>query len=195
MPSASSPRRSEPSSRIPRSALRSGFPLVWLIGNAKNGISSCELARALGVTQKTAWFMLHRIRKAMQNGSIMKLGGLDSSGVEVDETFIGGKARNMHLSKRQRRITGTGTKDKVAVMGILERGGQVRTIVVAKPQESLSARLKFASTSKLEPLSIPTSCSPMTALHPTTRIKSWIMRSNMSTVRFIPMALRTSGAC
>jgi transposase-like protein len=101
-----------------------------LIGGAKNGISSCEVARSLGVTQKTAWFMLHRIRKAMQNGSILKMGGPNSNGVEVDETFIGGKARNMHLSKRQRRITGTGTKDKVAVMGILERGKQVRTIVV-----------------------------------------------------------------
>jgi transposase-like protein len=80
--------------------------------------------------------MLHRIRKAMQNGSMMKLGGPDSCGVEVDETFIGGKARNMHVSKRQRRITGTGTKDKVAVIGILERGGQVRTTVVANRKKA-----------------------------------------------------------
>ena len=67
--------------------------------------------------------MLHRIRKAMQNGSMMKLGG-NGGPVEVDETFIGGKSRNMHVSKRERRITGTGGQDKTAVMGFLERGGQ-----------------------------------------------------------------------
>jgi transposase-like protein len=103
---------------------------AWMICNCKNGVSSCEIARSIGVTQKTAWFMLHRIRKAMQTGSFMKLGGKGGSGVEVDETFIGGKARNMHVSKRERRITGTGGKDKTAVMGILERGGKVRTAVV-----------------------------------------------------------------
>lgn len=102
---------------------------MWLLGNCKNGISSCELARDLGITQKSAWFMLHRIRTAMQNGSLMKMGG-NGGEVEVDETFIGGKARNMHLDKRERRITGTGGKDKTAVMGILERGGEVRVSVV-----------------------------------------------------------------
>jgi transposase-like protein len=105
------------------------LPAVWIITSAKNGVSSCEIARTLGVTQKTAWFMLHRIRLGMQSGSLLKMGG-NGGPVEVDETFIGGKARNMHIAKRQRRITGTGTKDKVAVMGILERGGNVRTIVV-----------------------------------------------------------------
>jgi len=65
----------------------------------------------------------------MQNGSMLKIGG-NGGEVEADETFIGGKARNMHLSVKCRRITGTGTKDKVAVMGILERGGEVRAIVV-----------------------------------------------------------------
>ena len=123
--------------------LEKWLPAVWLIGNAKNGISSCELARALGVTQKTAWFMLHRIRKAMQNGSMLKMGGPGSNGVEVDETFIGGKARNMHIGKRQRRITGTGTKDKIAVMGILERGGQVRaTIVPSRRKPTLQAEVR-----------------------------------------------------
>jgi transposase-like protein len=102
---------------------------MWLITNCKNGISSCEVARNLGITQKSAWFMMHRIRLAMQNGSLMKLGG-DGGEVEADEAFIGGKARNMRLSERERRITGTGTKDKVAVMGILERGGEVRTTVI-----------------------------------------------------------------
>lgn len=113
--------------------LEKWLPAVWIITStsAKNGVSSCEIARTLGITQKSAWFMLHRIRKAMQNGSMMKLGGPGSNGVEVDETFIGGKARNMHIAKRQRRITGTGTKDKTAVVGILERGGQIRTTVAA----------------------------------------------------------------
>ena len=113
------------------------LPAVWLITSAKNGVSSCEIGRSLGVTQKTAWFMLHRIRKAMQNGSMMKLGGNSGGEVEADETFIGGKARNMHLSVRQRRITGTGTKDKTAVMGILERGGHVRTIVIANRKKTV----------------------------------------------------------
>jgi transposase-like protein len=81
--------------------------------------------------------MLHRIRKAMQNGSMMKLGGAGSNGVEVDETFIGGKARNMHIAKRERRITGTGGKDKTAVMGILERGGQVRTAIIPSRRKAV----------------------------------------------------------
>jgi transposase-like protein len=99
---------------------------VWLVVNCKNGISSYEIARDLGVTQKSAWFMNHRIRLALQEGSFGKLGGE----VEVDETFIGGKARNMHIAQRKRRITGTGVKDKTAVIGILERGGKVRTTLV-----------------------------------------------------------------
>jgi transposase-like protein len=106
------------------------LPAVWLITAAKNGVSSCEIARSLGVTQKTAWFMLHRIRAAMHNGSMMKIGGNGGPGVEVDETFIGGKARNMHLSVKARRITGTGMKDKITVMGMLERGGELRLAVV-----------------------------------------------------------------
>ncbi len=97
------------------------LPAVWLIVTAKNGVSSCEIARSLGVTQKTVWFMLHRIRKAMANGSMMKLGRNGGGEVEADETFIGGKARNMHIAKRERRITGTVGKDKTAVMGLLER--------------------------------------------------------------------------
>ena len=97
---------------------------VWLIVNCKNGISSYEIARDLGVTQKSAWHMAHRIRLALQAGDFGKLSGE----VEVDETFIGGKARNMHIAQRKRRITGTGGKDKTAVLGVLERGGKVRTM-------------------------------------------------------------------
>jgi transposase-like protein len=102
----------------------------WMLCNCKNGISSYELGKALGLHQESAWFMLQRIRKVMQDdfyGS--KLGG-NGGEVEVDESFIGGKARNMHVSERKRRITGTGTKDKTAVMGILERGGKIRATVV-----------------------------------------------------------------
>ncbi len=99
---------------------------MWLATNCKNGISSYEVARDLRVSQKSAWFMLHRIRLAMQDDFTGKLCGE----VEADETFIGGKARNMHVSKRERRITGTGGRDKTAVMGFLERGGKVKTAVV-----------------------------------------------------------------
>lgn len=99
---------------------------MWQVVNCKNGISSYEVHRAIGVTQKTAWFMEHRIRFALSAGATGKLSGH----VEADETFIGGKARNMHVAQRQRRITGTGGKDKTAVMGILQRDGKVRTVVV-----------------------------------------------------------------
>jgi transposase-like protein len=99
---------------------------IWLIANAKNGISSCEIHRALGITQKSAWFLLHRIRLSMQTGSFEKLSGE----VEVDETFIGGKARNMHADKRKAKITGRGASGKAIVVGTLERDGQVRAGVV-----------------------------------------------------------------
>jgi transposase-like protein len=102
------------------------LPAVWLTANSKNGISSHELARSLGTTQKSAWFMLHRIRLAMQTGSFKKLDGE----VEVDETYIGGKARNMHKAVKARKISGTGGKDKTAVLGMIERGGTVRAEVV-----------------------------------------------------------------
>ncbi|HEV2380145.1 MAG TPA: IS1595 family transposase [Terriglobia bacterium] len=107
---------------------------AWMITSDKNGISSYELAKDIGVTQKTAWFMLHRLRKAMQTGSFLKK---FSGEVEVDETFIGGKARNMHISKRAQRIHGTGGNDKVAVMGFLERGGEVRTTIVENRKKAL----------------------------------------------------------
>ncbi|HEY7460324.1 MAG TPA: IS1595 family transposase [Gemmatimonadota bacterium] len=104
---------------------------IWMIANAKNGVSSYEMSRALGVTQKTAWFMLHRIRLAMQTAHFQKMGGE----VEVDETFIGGRARFMHKGKRAQKIKGTGGMGKAAVMGLLERHGAdghsvVRTAVV-----------------------------------------------------------------
>jgi transposase-like protein len=94
---------------------------VWMITNCKNGVSSWEMHRTLGVTQKTAWFMLHRVRLGMQDTPTKKLAGT----VEADESFFGGKAANMHLDKLTRFRMGKkrigGTEGKVAVMGLLER--------------------------------------------------------------------------
>jgi transposase-like protein len=111
-------------------ALEKWLPAVWMICNDKKGVSSYELHRALGVTQKTAWFMLHRIRMAMQSGSFVKMGGPGSE-FEVDETFVGGKGKNMHKAKKI-RIQKARTEipnwkatapipGKTAVMGILDR--------------------------------------------------------------------------
>jgi transposase-like protein len=109
------------------------LPCVWMIANCKNGISSHEIARALGVTQKTAWFMLHRVRLAMQSVGGGKIGGE----VEADESYIGGKARFMHASKRRRLDIhkGRSYNGKVAVMALLDRHGkdgisQVRTEIL-----------------------------------------------------------------
>jgi len=107
---------------------------MWLVTNCKNGVSSYEIARDVKVTQKSAWFMLHRIRLAMQDENFgSKLRGE----VEADETFIGGKARNMHKSVHERRITGMGQsfRDKTIVMGVLERGGEVRTAIIPDRQK------------------------------------------------------------
>lgn len=117
------------------------LPAMWMLVNCRNGVSSYEIARDLGVTQKTAWFMLHRLRLAITAKSFDKMGGQ----VEVDESFIGGKARNMHAAKRKRlgisqRRSMIG---KVAIMGLLERhrkdegGSQVRTLVIANRKKHL----------------------------------------------------------
>src|SRR5437588_2178065 len=116
---------------------------TWMLTNCKNGVSSYEIARDVKVSQKSAWFMLQRIRLALQDGFFGSKLGANGGEVEVDETFIGGKARNIHLSKRQRRITGTGGKDKTAVMGIMERGGKIRTAIVPKRRRtSLQAEVR-----------------------------------------------------
>ena len=105
---------------------------MWQVVNCKNGVSSYEISRATGITQKSTWFMDHRIRFALHDGEP----GMMTGEVEADETFIGAKSRNMHKNVRARKITGTGGKDKTAVMGLLERGkngkqSKVRTKVVA----------------------------------------------------------------
>jgi transposase-like protein len=100
---------------------------MWLIATAKNGISSYELSRSLGITQKSAWFVLHRIRLAMEQGSFGQLSGT----VECDETYIGGDAKWMHREKRDRVQMKGGRKGlKVSVLGMLERKGKVRAKVV-----------------------------------------------------------------
>src|SRR6266496_1658538 len=107
------------------------LPAIWMLANAKNGISSYELARALRVTQKTGWFMLGRIRLAMQTQTFKKMSG----SVEADETYVGGLSKFMHKSKRERVIKSRGMTAKVAVMGIMQRGDEkecstIRTEVV-----------------------------------------------------------------
>lgn len=110
---------------------------MWLLVNAKNGISSYEVARSIGVTQKTAWFMMHRIRLALQQGSLTrKLSGE----VEADETYIGGKARNMHKDKQAKALKAEGYFRKAVVMGMLERDGEVRTKVLNVASAKVLAR-------------------------------------------------------
>jgi len=100
---------------------------MWMVANCKNGVSSYEIARALEVTQKTAWYMLHRIRYAMHHGTFDKM----TEQVEADETFIGGKARNMHIGRRMAHIKGRGPMGKAIVFGLLDRhSGEVRTSVL-----------------------------------------------------------------
>jgi transposase-like protein len=113
--------------------LEKWLPVTWLLCNCKNGISSYEIHRAIGVTQKSAWFMLHRVREAMKNKSVLKLGS-GGAPVEMDETFIGGKLKNMHKSKKPKgpgfsgkAVAGTA---KTIVVGMVERGGRVKAEVV-----------------------------------------------------------------
>ena len=115
------------------------FCAIWMVANCKNGVSSYELHRSIGVTQKSAWFMLHRIRVAMDAGSLGKMGGV----VEADETFVGGLAKNMHAVKRKARITaGGGDADKIAVIGLIQRGnGTVASRVHARVIRDRSAKL------------------------------------------------------
>jgi transposase-like protein len=166
------------------------LPVMWLIVNAKNGISSWEIHRAMGVTQKTAWFMLQRARLAMQDE---QNGGKLSGEIEADESFIGGKARNMHKDVRTRKITGTGPEGKAIVAAVLQRGGKVRAQVMdARKKKDLHAMVRehveagsnlytdaLKSYEGLNEFAIRLSIMPWLTL----------------TARFTRMAWRTSGLC
>jgi len=111
-------------------ALQKWFVAIWLVTSHKKGISSMQLSRDIAVTQKTAWFMLHRIRKCF---GIENDNDLDGN-VEVDETYVGGKNKNRHNSKKIEGARGRSTKDKAPVVGMIERGGKLNARMVDNAQ-------------------------------------------------------------
>jgi transposase-like protein len=118
-------------------ALSKWMLAMWMLANCKNGVSSYEIAKAIGITQKSAWFMLHRIRFAMKSGSITTKKGGNGSEFEVDETFVGGNLRKMHAKRRALWQNKRGAVGKTAVMGILERGGKVHAKVIAGARRNI----------------------------------------------------------
>src|ERR1035438_7265196 len=131
--------------------LEKWLPVFWMLSNCRNGVSSYEIAKDIGVTQKSGWFMLQRIRLAMKNKSVLKL-GYQGGPVEMDETFIGGKLKNMHKSKKPKgpgfsgkAVSGTA---KTIVVGMVERGGRVRAEVV---MERTHAVLRAVANKHIHP--------------------------------------------
>ena len=122
-------------------SLQKWLPAVWMIVASKNGVSSYEVSRSIGVTQKSAWFMMHRIRLALSSGSFEKIG--DGGPVEIDETFIGGKPKNMHADRRMKLKTAMIGDHKTAVMGMLDRETRrVRAKVIPNvKRETLQAEI------------------------------------------------------
>jgi transposase-like protein len=168
---------------------------MWLLANCKNGISSYEIARDISVTQKSAWFMLHRLRLAMQRGSIQKkLCGE----VEADETFVGGKAKNMHLDelarrKMQGRMAAGGQVGKAIVMGLLERHGKARIKVLpTRPKDTLGPKLKSMLSKALTSTPIP---SGHTKTWKATFMNSWITQKSTCAAKSTPTGWKTSGRC
>jgi transposase-like protein len=133
-------------------SLQKWLPALWMLVSCKNGVSSWEIHRALGVSQKSAWFMLHRLRLALRTGDIgTKLGGHESGGVEIDETFVGGKLKNMHRDRRERFAAQSGhtggATGKTIVLGMLDR--DERKVVPDVKRETLQTQIlnnvKFGS--------------------------------------------------
>jgi len=131
------------------------LPVMWMVANCKNGVSSWEIHRSLGISQKAAWFMLHRIRLGMKedygNGPLTKIGG-EGNEVEVDETFVGGRKKNMHADKKVRYEAKGGAFGKAVVQGILDRDArQVRAKVMPNVtrealQSEILKQVKYGST-------------------------------------------------
>lgn len=176
-------------------SLSKWLPVFWLVANCRNGISSYEIHRDLGVTQKTAWFMLQRVRLAMQDDLS---GGNLAGEVEIDETFIGGKVRNMHKDKKMRVQRTSQKGDKAIVLGIVERAAhgkqkRVRATVIAD-RKAASIRPEVAGI--VEPgtkiYSDEFGASWMTDdyIHEAVNHLSEYVRGNVHTT-----AQRTSGAC
>jgi len=171
---------------------------MWMVANCKNGVSSWEMHRTIGVTQKTAWFMLHRIRLALGNTPNAKLGG-DGGPVEVDETFVGAHPKNMHAARRLKLKTALKAHGdhKTPVMGMLDRESrQIRARVVP------NVKRETLQNAILEQIEKGTTVYTQTALQHTT---SWPLRNtymrrlitltSMCAARFQRRGWRTSGAC
>ena len=172
------------------------FPAMWLLCNAKNGISSYEIARALGVTQKTAWFMLHRIRWAMRTNSFVKMGGPEGGPVEVDECYVGGKLKNMHASRRNKLKLGLHGDNKIAVMGMLDRETrQVRTRLLGEVtreelQREILLQVEKGSVVYTDNHTGYDRLKTQEFVHDTVNHMQEYVRD-----RFTPTVLRTSGVC
>jgi transposase-like protein len=123
------------------------FLAIYLMSEARKGVSANQLKRTLGVAYKTAWYLCHRIRKAVADADTSLLSGI----IEVDETYIGGKAKNMHKDVRERKITGRGASGKAMVLGAIERGGKIRLRVDQRAdRETLHAFIKEMAAPEAE---------------------------------------------
>lgn len=155
--------------------LEKWLPAVWMLTSAKQGVSSYQMARALGITQKSAWHMEHRIRLAMRTESFNK--PLDGE-IEADESFFGGKAKNQHYYKKlQRTRGGRGAVGKAIVMGVLERGGEIRANTIPNTRKDVlqsEVRRQVAPGAKVYTDALPS----YHGLAGTTFTSSWITPSS-----------------
>ena len=170
------------------------FTAIWMIANCKNGVSSYEVHRAIGVTQKSAWFMLHRIRLAMQTGSFIRSGGE----FEADETFIGGKSKNMSAKRRAKTITGSGVSGKEVIIGILRRSNAAEASKVVAGHIKNRKRPLFKRPFGRPPSQgLPSTrmrFAPMPASPATTTTSSLTTRSSLSETTCIRTGWKISGA-